>query len=114
MIRPSFAPRGESVVVRLSGHLTKQQLENELEPVEERLSVGALSAVIVDCSSMDGYDVDARAHFTAWLERHRSQMPKIAVVTHNRLYHLVISAMRLATGARVKAFDTLEEARAWV
>jgi hypothetical protein len=102
------------LTLNLRGHLTKAALERELLSLEPDLTNGSNRAVLVDCTAMQAYDLDARSTFTQWLSRHRARLSRVAIVTPNTMWHLVVSAMALASRTRLKAFMTLDEARHWL
>ena len=68
---------------------------------------------MVDCSAMTGYDTEARVAFVDWARSNRKRLARIAIVTNNALWHMVISAMRLASSTEMKAFSDVGPARAW-
>lgn len=102
------------MVGQLEGHLTRVQLEATLAELGETLSQREhKTPVLLDCSNMGGYDLDARHAFVEWNQRWRSQVSRVAIVTSNRLYHVVISTMSLASGQAMKGFAEREDAIAW-
>lgn len=106
-------PIVDPVVGRLEGHLTRTQLEQVLSEIAEHLQVRELAPVLLDCSAMDGYDLDARHAFVEWNKQWKPQVMRVAIVTRNRLYHVVIATMSLASGQAMKGFAEFEEALAW-
>lgn len=108
-VRPVIEP----VVGRLEGHLTREQLERVLAGVGEQLAKVGHAPVLLDCSAMDGYDLDARHAFVDWNQRWRSEVLRVAIVTTNRLYHVVIATMSLASGQAMKGFAEYDEAVSW-
>jgi hypothetical protein len=63
---------------------------------------------------MTGYDAAARSLFVTWNKANRSHFCGIAVVTRNRLWHMVISSMSLASGQKMRPFSSNEEAAVWL
>lgn len=63
---------------------------------------------------MTGYDAEARQLFVEWNARHRARVTAVAIVTHKILWHVVIAAMALASGQRMRAADTPQAARRWL
>jgi hypothetical protein len=103
------------VHVTLTGHLTREALEQALTAATERLGQDFHRvALIVDCRTMTSYDPDARALFMSWNARFRSCIDRVAVLTDNILWHMVVGAMAVASGQRMKAFDGLDAAEAWL
>jgi len=98
----------------LEGHLSEAALAAGLEPITRRLR-GTADAIdlLVDCQRMTGYDAGARSHFVRWNQQHRARVGRVAIVTDNRLWRMVIAAMSLASSREMRAFATPELARAW-
>ena len=110
---PRMMPEG-FVTGALIGHLTRVQLQGVLEQMSMGLSTDQRRPVLLDCSCMDGYDLDARHAFVEWNKQWREHISRVGIVTDNRVYHLVISAMSLASGQSMKGFAELSEAEAWL
>ncbi|MCA9683728.1 MAG: STAS/SEC14 domain-containing protein [Myxococcales bacterium] len=99
----------------LRGHLTRAQLESVLTEIAEVLAKRpATSPVLLDCSAMTSYDLDARHAFVDWNKSWRSRVSQVAIVTSNRLYHVVIATMSLASGQNMRGFAELDAALAWL
>jgi len=94
--------------VQLEGHLTPGQLATALAGVHKDAT-----AVVLDCRPMDSYDFSARKAFVDWNEQHRGRIRRVAIVTANPLWPLVISAMALASKQNMKAFRSAEDAGHW-
>ncbi len=103
-----FAP----VQVTLGGHLTREALERALAGVLGPDRQGA--TVVVDCRAMTSYELDARSAFVEWSAAHRSAIRGVAVLTDKPFWHLVIRAMSLASGQRIRPFATLHDATEWL
>ena len=97
-----------TATVVLEDHLTLDTLESALSVVPR-----SCSALVVDCRAMSGYDSDARARFVEWNAERRDIIRRVAVVTENMLWHMIIAAMALASRQDMKAFNTVDDARAW-
>lgn len=106
---------GEPVVVQLDGHLTEGELRSALTSASATLAKAPTGAnLLVDCHSMTGYDAAARQFFVDWNSRYKSKVNSVAIVTEKTLWHVVVSAMALASGQRMKAFDSRVEAMGWL
>lgn len=106
---------GTTITIEFSGNLARSDCEQALAQVSDRLrSSGDKFDLIFDCSKMTSYDTDAREHFVEWHRQSRSRLRCIAIVTKNPLWHVVISAMALATGHDMKIFPERAAAEAWV
>ena len=99
----------ETVTVTLHGHLTRGDLEQALAPVN-----GDGVLLVVDCRKMTGYDLDTRHAFIAWNRTMRGHVRRVAVVTENVLWHMVVATMALAAGQQIRAFKESAEATAWL
>jgi hypothetical protein len=103
------------VVVPLVDHLTEPALRAALSPTVALLGVGGPRLLLlVDCRRMTGYDADARALFVSWNTAHRHRIDRVAIVTDNRLWHMVIAAMSLATRQEMRPFPDPVNARMWL
>jgi len=94
--------------VELTGHLTQEQLETALASVAKDAT-----AVVLDCRPMSSYDFSARKAFVEWSGRHRARIRRVAILTDNPLWPVVISAMALASKQNMRAFRTPEDAKHW-
>ena len=101
-----------AVVVRFEGHLDRTQVHVELGRAARELAPGG--ALIVDCREMTSYANDARESFIEWNKRHKSRIRRVAILTDNLLYRMVISTMRLMTDQDMRAFADEESANEWV
>ncbi|NVB38911.1 STAS/SEC14 domain-containing protein [Pseudenhygromyxa sp. WMMC2535] len=109
-----FPAAAKPVWGALDGHLTAQQLERVLASMAEKLKLrSGPSPMVLDCRHMAGYDLDARHAFVDWNKLWRHQVSRVAIITQNRLYHVVIGAMSLASGQAMKGFAEEGEALAW-
>lgn len=104
-----------AVEVHLEGHLSRDALERALERVVPHLSRAAgLAGLFIDCRGMTDYDLDARHAFVEWNRKWRPRVRRVAIVTSNRLYHMVIGGMALASGQAMRAFADADAARGWL
>jgi hypothetical protein len=70
--------------------------------------------LLVDCNEMTGYDAEARERFVEWTRAHTDQIHCFAIVTSNTLWHMVISAMSLASRKVMRPFASPIAARTWL
>lgn len=112
-LRSRHEPVVDPLVGRLEGHLSHAQLEQALAEIAERLRASERAPVLLDCSAMTGYDLDARHAFVEWNKQWKAHVTRVAIVTRNRLYHVVIATMSLASGQAMKGFAEYDEALAW-
>jgi hypothetical protein len=108
----AFAP---PVGVDLVGHLTRDALAAALDRATSSIAQSSQPvALLVDCRQMTGYDVDARALFVSWNSSHRSRIRRVAILTANPVWHMLIAAMAVASGQKMKAFAGPDAAGAWL
>ena len=106
-----MAPRRDARLLRLVAHLTRESLDEALAGLGD-VSVG--EDLIVDAAEMTGYDGLARARFVEWNAANRKAIRRLAIVTNNPLWGMVIRAMSLASGREMRPFATRDEAAAWI
>lgn len=107
---------GRPVVdVKLLGHLTSDALASELATATRLLcaSSGTVN-LIVDCTRMTGYDLGARGVFVEWNRANRGRVRRVAILTSNSLWRMVISVMSLAATVEMKPFEDRDEAMKWL
>lgn len=71
-------------------------------------------ALLFDATEMTGYDSDTRSRFVEFNRRAREQLCRVAVVTDNALWRMVVSAMAVASGQQMRGFASAPEARSWL
>ena len=109
--------RPDVISLVLSGHLTLDSLNASLAPILPRIQEtpeGTWVDLLVDALGMDGYDNDARARFVAFNAETRSRVRRVAILTQNVLWSMVISAMSLASRQKMQAFPNEVEALQWL
>jgi hypothetical protein len=95
--------------VSLKGHLTKAVLETALSAVD-----ASATALLVDTTDMTDYDAGARELFVSWNDRMRDKIGRVAIVTGKPMWRMVITTMAMASRQKMKAFDTISSAFAWL
>ena len=108
-------PRRPVIEVSLRGHLTSDALVSELAKTTKL--IGASSGrvgLIVDCTCMTGYELGARTVFVEWNRANRDRVRRVAILTNNSMWRMVISVMSLASSTDMKPFDGRDEAIAWL
>ncbi len=95
--------------VSLQGHLTKPMLETALSAVE-----ASATALLVDATDMTDSDAGAREAFVSWNDRMRGRVGRVAIVTGKPMWRMVITAMGMASRQKMKSFDTISAALAWL
>ena len=94
--------------------LDRAQLDAALAQLETAIEREPAFQVVFDCTRMTGYTADARGHFVDWHRAHRARLGRVAIVTDNTLWHMVVATMSLASGRAMKCFQTVESAQTWV
>lgn len=97
----------------LRGHLTRAELDRSLALLVPALELAQDKVLVIDCREMTGYDLDARHAFVEWNGKWRIKIERVAIVTTNRVYHVVITAMSLASGQAMRGFADHDAALAW-
>lgn len=113
---PPSAPGSHGTLeMTLSGHLTEKDLEAALAPLTSRLR-GTMTSyrLRLDCRRMIGYEAPARALFVEWNRTYRRRIDRVAIVTSNTLWHMVIRAMSLASNQEMRPFDEPAAAAEWL
>jgi hypothetical protein len=102
------------LTVVVEGYLSEERLVKVLSPVDSQLARAPAGpyGVVVDILKMDGYSPQARANYITWHQRLSESIKGVAVVTHNKLWRMVIAAIGLTVPLR--AFDTPEEGERWL
>jgi hypothetical protein len=101
--------------VSLRGHLTAEHLREQLAPISAQLlNASAPRGLLVDCTEMTGYELEARHAFVELMTRHRARLSAVAVVTSKPIWQMVVSTMAMASRTEMKAFDDVEQAHAWL
>lgn len=105
----------ENFLVELTGHLTEAALTLQLGKVRESDLLSIYKpGLIVDCRAMTGYDAQARELFTAWNARHRHRLVAVAVITENRLWHMILATMSMVSKQQIKPFSRVQDAQLWL
>jgi len=109
-------PSSSATAKRVPFHTVK--LEGILSAAGLAQALGAVDLssdrMLVDVLEMTDYQPEARELFVDWHKRHRGELSKVAIVTSNGFWRVVVSAMALASGQHMKAFDARPEAEAWL
>jgi len=113
--QPGGTPILPTILIALKGHLTLSELERALEPTAMQLRSAATNAnLLFDCLAMTGYDKAARERFVEWHRASRGHLGRVGIVTSNSLWYVVVSAMSLAAGHPMKAFNSVIAAESWL
>ena len=75
---------------------------------------GGARVLVVDCRSMTDYERAAREYFVDWNRRHRDRIERVAVITANIAYRMIVSTMGLVSKQSMRAFPEPDEAYAWL
>ena len=101
--------------IKFEGHLTAEKLNAAVPPVNEMMEkTSDKIALVIDCTAMTGYESAARVAFVDWNRKHKANIRRVAVITPNKLWHMVVAAMSLATGQPMQAFDDRARASEWL
>lgn len=102
-------------VLLLDGTLTNSTLQRVFAEIQPALDASVDKvAILVNCLNMSNYELAARSSFVTWNARNRAKIDRVAVVTTKTVWHVVVSAMALASGQKMRAFHTLTQAEQWL
>ena len=105
------------VQISLVGHLTSAALERSFESIAAEVATlpeGRSFDLVVDALAMTGYDADARSRFVEWNASNKERIRRVAIVTDKVLWHMVIAAMSVASGQKMRGLATQALAREWL
>ena len=104
----------DAISLPLRGHISERSLLDAFQSIQHLIdqSVSQIE-VIVDCREMDGYDLAARGAFVDWNKLNKRKVSAVAVVTTNKLWHVVVATMAMMSGQTLRAFGTTAEAQQW-
>lgn len=97
----------------IRGHLDARSLADELARVETTLPPRD-GRLLLDCREMTGYEVEARHAFVEWNARVRGRLVRVAILTDQPLWWMVIAAMSVAARLPMKGFADEQGARSWL
>ncbi len=95
--------------LHLRGHLAESIASDAFSSIDP-----SATALLVNALEMTSYEAAARDAFVKWSAGARDRMARVAVVTEKTSWWMVVSAMGLASGQQMKAFSTIDAARAWL
>ena len=100
--------------MKVHGFLSEEVLKKLLAPVDAALASDAKQpcTLLIDILGMQGYSPEARAAYVSWHRRSPANLCGVAVVTTNKLWHMVIAAIGITVPLR--AFDGRERAEQWL
>ncbi|HVY45855.1 MAG TPA: STAS/SEC14 domain-containing protein [Minicystis sp.] len=102
------------VGAELRDHLDERKLKAALAELDAQIGADRRVDVVFDCRPMTGYDLAARHAFVDWHQRNKPRVRRVAILTSNRVWWMVISTMSLAAGTPMKGFAQEDEANAWL
>lgn len=112
-----MAPATLIIEVELRGHLTVDSLQSQLVRARSRLEAlqaGERVTMIVNALQMSDYDAAARDLFVRFNVEVKQRVQRVAILTDKTLWLMVIAAMALASGQKMRAFQTRNAALLWL
>lgn len=97
----------------LTGDVTVASLQESLAPIEAELRRGA-RGLLVDVRRVQHLEGAARDYFFRWSKERKSQVSALAVVTTKTRHKLLVTALAVVGGRRIRAFDEPMRATAWL
>ncbi len=103
--------REHTVEIGLSGFLTEEGLRRHLDQLRPK---GTPRRLLVDCQQMRGCEPKAKELFVAWNRDHRHVVDRVAVVSSNFIYRMMVSVMALRAEQTMRAFSDRDSALRWL
>jgi hypothetical protein len=116
----AFDTRGRSsgttrvVSVRLKDTVTDRDVYQSIQRAEETLDRIGRARLMIDCRRVEGYEGDARDRLTKWARTQRDRVDRVAVVTDNVLWQMVLRTSSLASQQAMRGFTDIEDAFDWL
>ncbi len=99
------------IEIKLTGHLDDDQLSQKLAAATVELEQHAnIRDVIINCLSMDSYDIAARERFSSWNQEHVERIECMVIVHVKPVWRMVIAGMALAARREILSASTLDAA----
>lgn len=105
------------IEIRFEGQLTPENLGGRLEAANKDMGRYAASPhidILVDTLGMTGYEGDARNAFVGWFKERKARFRKVGIVSNKLAWHIAINTMALASGVKMKPFDSAAAAKEWL
>ncbi len=96
-----------TLVTRVTGHPRVEHILRLQRRSEDLIARAGPIDVVHDWFDITGYDAEVRQKMTPWALRTRAQHRTIHIGTHAGLVRMGVTMVRLATGAPIRAYDTL-------
>jgi len=102
------------VSMRLKETVSEEDVSRSVERAEETLDRLGRARLMVDCRRVDGYEGDARDRIVKWARTQRDRVDRVAVVTDNVLWQMVLRTSSLASRQSMRGFTDIEDAFDWL
>lgn len=98
---------GSTLVTRVAGHPRVEHIVRLQRRSEDLIARSGAIDVVHDWFDVTGYDAEVRQKMTPWALRTRAEHRAIHIGTHAGLVRMGVTMVRLATGAPIRAYDSL-------
>ncbi len=102
------------VSVRLKETVTSSDIYAAVERAEGTLDRLGRARLMIDCRRVDEYEGDARDRIIKWARTQRDRVDRVAVVTDNVLWQMVLRTSSLASRQSMRGFTDIEDAFDWL
>lgn len=102
------------VSVRLKGMVGEHGVHQSVQRAEETLDRLGRARLMIDCRRVEGYEGTARDRIVRWARSQRDRVDRVAVVTDNVLWQMVLRTSSLASAQAMRGFTDIEDAFDWL
>jgi hypothetical protein len=102
------------VSIRFRGVVDDRSLRESLERAEETLDRLGRARLLLDCRLVETYAGDARNHLMSWSRAQGDRVDRVAIVTEQVLWSMVIRTSSIGTTQKMRPFADIDEAFDWL
>lgn len=102
------------VSVRLLGTLSEHGVYESVQRAEETLDRLGRARLMIDCRRVEGYEGESRDRIVTWARSQRDRVDRVAIVTDNVLWQMVLRTSSLASRQSMRGFTDIEDAFDWL
>ncbi len=102
------------VSVRLLGTVSEHGVYESVQRAEETLDRLGRARLMIDCRRVEGYEGDSRDRIVKWARSQRDRVDRVAIVTDNVLWQMVLRTSSLASRQSMRGFTDIEDAFDWL
>lgn len=102
------------VSVRLLGVIGEQGVHESVQRAEETLDRLGRARLLIDSRRVERYEGEARDRIVRWARSQRDRVDRVAIVTDNVLWQMVLRTSSLSSSQAMRGFTDIEDAFDWV